>query len=885
MTGIANYVQKTTTVNGKNMSANITLYGSDIKIDSSAGALTVSSAITSLATVVGSKGEGDMKASVYVSATGTGVVKSATYATTAGTANSVAGANVTGTVSSATYATTAGTANGVAGNKVTGTVGSATYATTAGTANGVAGNKVTGTVGSATYATKAGSATYVSGTEVHGTVDSATYATTAGSATYVSGTEVNGAVASATYATTAGTANGVAGNKVTGTVGSATYATTAGTANGVAGNKVTGTVSSATYATTAGAVTGTVASATYATKAGSATYVSGTEVNGAVASATKAGSATYVSGTEVHGTVASATYATKAGSATYVSATEVHGTVASATYATKAGSVDKYESHISSAAIHVPSTANIDNGKVLKKTSNGVEWATDLTADGSAILPQYDATANGKFLQVVSNGTAVEWVTAAAGDMTKAEYVSANGTGVVKSASYATKAGSATYVSGTEVHGSVASAAYATKAGSATYVSGTEVHGAVASATYATTAGTMTGIANYVQKTTTVNGKNMSANITLYAGDVKMDNGTGALTVSSAITSLATLVSSKGVGDMKASDYVSAAGTGVVKSASYATKAGSATYVSGTEVNGAVASATYATTAGTANNVKNNTIKIYAGVSDTTNSAGQFTLNQSTDASIIIQSATTARFGVVKVGTGLGITNGILSATVSNAVTSNGSNPVAGSAIYSHVTSGLAAKVGYDEMAHVAFTGDYNDLVNVPSAFSITASSGSVTSLVAGSNITFTRTNSVLTIAATGGGGAVSNAVTSDGTSAVAGSAIYSHVESKTANKVDYEDLAKVAFTGDYNNLISKPLGGNSGNAGFMVSGSTVTSMAAGTNVTLTVAGSTVTISATGGGGGNVTIDNTITQNGANPVAGSAIWSAISAIGYELSQL
>jgi hypothetical protein len=69
---------------------------------------------------------------------------SAASATTAGTANSVAGANVSGTVANATFATSAG---------------SATTATTAATANSVAGANVTGTVANATFATSAASAT------------------------------------------------------------------------------------------------------------------------------------------------------------------------------------------------------------------------------------------------------------------------------------------------------------------------------------------------------------------------------------------------------------------------------------------------------------------------------------------------------------------------------------------------------------------------------------------------------------------------------------------------------------------------------------------------------------------------------------------------------
>jgi len=99
----------------------------------------------------------------------------------AGTANSVAGANVTGAVA---YATTA---NSVAGANVTGAVA---YATTA---NSVAGANVSGAVGLATYATTANA---------------------------VAGANVTGAVAFAT------TANSVAGANVSGQVGNALVAGT-----------------------------------------------------------------------------------------------------------------------------------------------------------------------------------------------------------------------------------------------------------------------------------------------------------------------------------------------------------------------------------------------------------------------------------------------------------------------------------------------------------------------------------------------------------------------------------------------------------------------------------------------------------------------------------
>ena len=77
--------------------------------------------------------------------------------------------------------------------------------------------------------------------------------------------------------------------------------------------------------------------------------------------------------------------------------------------------------------------------------------------------------------------------------------------------------------------------------------------------------------------------------------------------------------------------------------------------------------------------------------------------------------------------------------------------------------------------------------------------------LVAGTNITLTpdADNDKITIAAKTV--TVSNAVAANGTTPVAGSAIYSHVASQVADRVKYEDIAQVGFTGDYNDLVNTP--------------------------------------------------------------------------------
>jgi len=139
-------------------------------------------------------------------------------ATSATSANAVAGANVSGEVDFAQVA------NAVAGANVSGTVALATTATTASTANAVAGGNVSGAVALASSAT---SANAVAGANVSGAVALASSAT---SANAVAGGNVSGAVSFAT------TANAVAGGNVSGAV------SFAGTANAVAGANVSGQV-------------------------------------------------------------------------------------------------------------------------------------------------------------------------------------------------------------------------------------------------------------------------------------------------------------------------------------------------------------------------------------------------------------------------------------------------------------------------------------------------------------------------------------------------------------------------------------------------------------------------------------------------------------------
>ena len=295
----------------------------------------------------------------------------ATLATTATTANAVAGANVSGEVGFAAVA------NSVAGANVSGAVALATSATTA---NAVAGANVSGAVSFATTANA------VAGANVSGAVALATTATTATSATSATtaGTVTSNAqpniTSTGTLSSLTVTANVSAGN-VSGAGGVFTYVTGDGanlssiaganvggqvsfaaTANSVAGGNVSGTVASATTAgtvTTASqpnitsvgtlsalSVTGTI-TGSVSGSASSANAVAGSNVSGAVSFATTANA---VAGANVSGAVSFATTANAvaganvsgavsfATTANAVAGANVSGTVASATSATTAGS-------------------------------------------------------------------------------------------------------------------------------------------------------------------------------------------------------------------------------------------------------------------------------------------------------------------------------------------------------------------------------------------------------------------------------------------------------------------------------------------------------------------------------------------------------------------
>ena len=264
---------------------------------------TNSDVITNAGNIEISAGTGSFKGNGagLINITGANVseVPLATLATTATTANAVAGANVSGEVPFAQIA------NSVAGANVSGEVDFAA------TANAVAGANVTGAVSTATVATTVSSAAQsnitsvgtLTSLSVTGNVSAGNVSGTGGVFTYVSGDGAN--------------LTAIDGQQVTGEVDFAQVA------NSVAGANVSGTVAlatSATSATTSGTVT--TSAQPNITSVGTMTVLG---VNGIVTAQSftantglftgDGGGLSNVAAANISGVVANATYATSAGSA------------------------------------------------------------------------------------------------------------------------------------------------------------------------------------------------------------------------------------------------------------------------------------------------------------------------------------------------------------------------------------------------------------------------------------------------------------------------------------------------------------------------------------------------------------------------------------------
>ena len=221
--------------------------------------------------------------------------------------SSITGSNVS-EVALATLATTAVTANAVAGGNVSGEVGFAAVA------NSVSGSNVVGAVSSATTATTAQTVT----TAAQGNI------TSVGTLT---GLDVNGLITAVNITANTGLISGdggglsnIVGSNVSGAVSSATSATTATTAGTVTTAAQPNITSVGTLTTLA--VTGNVSVGNISATRGTFTSVSGDGANLTTITGSNVGGqvdfaaiANNVAGGNVTGVVANSTYAASAGSA------------------------------------------------------------------------------------------------------------------------------------------------------------------------------------------------------------------------------------------------------------------------------------------------------------------------------------------------------------------------------------------------------------------------------------------------------------------------------------------------------------------------------------------------------------------------------------------
>ena len=280
----------------------------------------------------------------------------ATTATTAVTANAVAGANVSGQVSFAA------TANAVAGGNVSGEVGFAAVA------NSVSGSNVVGAVSSATTASTAQTVTTAAQPNI----------TSVGTLT---GLDVNGLITAVNITANTGLISGdggglsnIVGSNVSGAVSSATSATTATTA---------GTVTTAAQpnitsvgALTALTVTGNVSVGNISATRGTFTSVSGDGAN-----------LTNITGSNVGGQVGFAAIANN------VAGGNVTGVVANATYAASAGSAPLAGTVTTAAQPNITTVGTLTSLTVSGNITNQTHIIKDVTTATAAGSDQSGATA------------------------------------------------------------------------------------------------------------------------------------------------------------------------------------------------------------------------------------------------------------------------------------------------------------------------------------------------------------------------------------------------------------------------------------------------------------------------------------------------------------
>lgn len=411
--------------------------------------------------------------------------------------------------------------------------------------------------------------------------------------------------------------------------------------------------------------------------------------------------------------------------------------------------------HVSSSVIHVPGASTDNNGQVLK-VDNGVPvWATDLTADGSAVLPSYGAGDANKVLRVNGTGTGTTWGTA--GDMTIVDYVSANGTGVVRSA-----------VNATTVNGHTVSASVPEDAVFTDTIPSSGVL-------------TISGI-----------GSSLGA----FNANADVDSTIFIPRATSTVYGLAKV-------EMVLAGTPNAVANAVVSSVNDAIVAhigSSVLHVPSGGVDGQVLKMVGGTPSwGTDLTADGSAVLPSYGSGDAgkvlkVNGLGDGTLWDYGNVGDMTMASFVEGNGVVKSAVQAGSLSDPI--TIGNAVVNAGSSVTlsdmgVASSVHSHFTSEIVSFAeSVSSIVDEGISGNVHNAVIsiaqngvVKGTFSLNQDTGSTISLDAG------------------GGGNVASEVTSDGETAVAGSAIYDELQ----RRVLYDEISYVAFTGSYNDLADKP--------------------------------------------------------------------------------
>lgn len=115
------------------------------------------------------------------------------------------------------------------------------------------------------------------------------------------------------------------------------------------------------------------------------------------------------------------------------------------------------------------------------------------------------------------------------------------------------------------------------------------------------------------------------------------------------------------------------------------------------------------------------------------------------------------------------------------------------------VTSGLGQKANISDLAQVAFTGSYDDLTNTPRvAFSVAGDDSTAVEVSLGETIKFSGQQGITTQSDSEGNILIQGPDLSS-------YATTAYVDQELAAKVDRSELADVALSGDYNDLINQP--------------------------------------------------------------------------------